>query len=378
MRGNTSAKEAKKPFKIKLQKKYDLLFRGCDSVYKDKEWVLLHDEYLINSTGFKLSSIIGMTWVPSYQYVNVIMNDRYRGIYMLTESVKRNPDCRLNVDKNSGFIFENDVYWWNESIYVYSPTMHPHYNYTFKYPDDEDITEEQLAYMQDLVNRYEASLDDGTYTDMIDATTFAAWCLVHDIMGTVDGGGCNRYFLKYDTTEASKITMPLAWDFDMSNRNSTAWSRCHLVYMKKLFASTNRTFTNEFVRLWYGVRKTVVEQMRQHLIDLLNSDVGHAMMLSYQLDNVAWDRDIWFANQVTSRQQWFTKRFNWLDPNIMDLRLPNDVNVDGTVNITDVTYLISMVLNDASLDDLVADVNGDGVVNITDVTELISVVLNQE
>ena len=40
VRGNTSAGNDKKPFKIKLQKAYDLLFRN-DPRYYDKDWILL-------------------------------------------------------------------------------------------------------------------------------------------------------------------------------------------------------------------------------------------------------------------------------------------------------------------------------------------------
>lgn len=376
VRGNTSAKEDKKPYKMKLQKKADLLFRSNDSTYKDKEWVLLHDDYLLNSTGFRLSRLVGMQWVPAFCYVNLIINDRYRGVYMLTESVKRNPKCRLNVDKDCGFIFECDIYWWNESVYVRSQTQSPGYNYTFKYPDEEDITEEQLAYMQDLVNRYETSLGNGTYPDLIDTRSFAAWCLIHDIMGTLDGGGCNRYYLKYDTTDTSKIIMPLAWDFDLSGRAYNDWSRCHLVYMKKLFNSTNRTFVNEFVRLWYNLRKTIVNDMRNQLNAFGNSAEGIGLQSSYHLDNIVWGRDLWFNNLVTARRQWMSNRYNWLDPRIKALRTPNDVNLDGSVNVGDVSALIYILLNDLQDDWMLGDIDGDNNMNIKDLSDLILMVLN--
>ena len=54
-----------------------------------------------------------------------------------------------------------------------------------------------------------------------------------------------------------------------------------------------------------------------------------------------------------------------------------DVNGDGTVNITDVTLLISAVLSSdySAIIEQAADMNGDGAVNITDVTLLISNVM---
>ena len=59
---------------------------------------------------------------------------------------------------------------------------------------------------------------------------------------------------------------------------------------------------------------------------------------------------------------------------------PGDVNHDGILNITDVTLLISYVLNDGNeaVCPICADVTGEGEVNITDVTKLISMVIDQE
>jgi hypothetical protein len=51
------------------------------------------------------------------------------------------------------------------------------------------------------------------------------------------------------------------------------------------------------------------------------------------------------------------------------------VNSDGYVNITDVTYLISLLFGNTGAP-AVADVNTDGIVNISDVTALISILLN--
>ena len=60
--------------------------------------------------------------------------------------------------------------------------------------------------------------------------------------------------------------------------------------------------------------------------------------------------------------------------------LPGDVNLDGVVNIADVTALISVVLGNTPeiFYKEVADLNGDGMINISDVTALISLVLNKK
>ena len=51
-----------------------------------------------------------------------------------------------------------------------------------------------------------------------------------------------------------------------------------------------------------------------------------------------------------------------------------DVNMDGAVNVSDVTMLVSMILGNTAQNEM-ADVNTDGSVNVSDVTALVSIIL---
>ena len=52
-----------------------------------------------------------------------------------------------------------------------------------------------------------------------------------------------------------------------------------------------------------------------------------------------------------------------------------DVDLNGTVDVSDVTALINMVLGTVPAYRPIGDLNNDDVVNVSDVTELINVVL---
>jgi len=374
LRGNTSAYEAKKPYKIKLQKKFDLLFGGNDSIYKDKEWLLLRDDYQTTIAGLKVNELVGMPWTPRHHFVNVVLNGVYRGTYLLCESIKRNPDCRLNVDKNSGYIFECDPYWWIEDVYVTSSSA-PSYNYTFKYPDSDDILPEHLDYMQSLVTSYERSVQNGTYDQLIDVGSFARWCLVHDITGTKDSGGTNRFYTKFDTTAATPIVMPLAWDFDMAERTSSAWSRSHVSHMTAFFNSTNRRFVSEFVGAWVQVRGTLVHDITTYMNQFVQSAEGRGLEASMSLNSLVYNNTLSVANNKAYRNYWFTDRFEWLDQAIMALNPPGDVNTDGHVDVTDVSLLINIILGSYGHTPWTADMDGDGLVDVMDVSILIRHIL---
>lgn len=375
IRGNTSAYDAKKPYKIKLQKKFDLLMRGDEATFKDKEWLLLKDDYLTTTVGFKVNQLVGMVWTPGHRFVNVVINGDYRGHYLLCESVKRNTDCRLNVDK-SGFIFEFDPYWWNESVYVTS-SYNPRYNYTFKYPDADDILPEQLSFMQTLVRDYENSIKNGTYTSMIDVASFARWCLVHDITGTYDSAGANLYYSKYDTTAQSLIVMPVAWDFDMSERAVAAWSRSHVSRLSNLFNNSNRAFVSEFVNAWVKVRGSFIDDMEAFLSQLESAPHDAALQACMDLHSLVYGNSMTLNTMVDNHLQWYLSRKTWLDNAIMALNPLGDVNVDARRDVADVTLLITMILSDAQSWPWAADLNADGILDVADVTRLINMILTQ-
>ena len=73
-----------------------MLGRG-DKDYNDKNWVLIKDEQQLMRNGFKMNEVSHQAWAPQCMYVNVVFNGRFRGFYLLAESVERNVTGRLNV-----------------------------------------------------------------------------------------------------------------------------------------------------------------------------------------------------------------------------------------------------------------------------------------
>ena len=322
IRGNTSAYHDKKPYKIKLQKKADLLSRKDDNNYKDKEWVLLKYDGLKALVGFKLNELIGMQWTPSFQYVNVMINGDYRGLYMLCESVKRNPNCRINVDE-TGYIIEYDAYWWNENVYFvsdYSDSM----NYTFKYPDEENISQEQIDYIKQYVKTLETTiLKEGQYENYMDVDSWAKWLLLQDILGNSDSAGANIYFTKFDNTETSKLMMGNLWDFDSSFKVSTYWSVQHtadLLYFPKLLANKNMLFKNTYKSYWTKISPNLVQDMNTFLDEFARSETAAAVNTSITSDNQRWGYESsHISEEISTFKAWFVVRLYLLNQMIPNL-----------------------------------------------------------
>lgn len=372
LRGNTSAYRAKKPYKIKLTDAADLI--QCNrGVMKDKEWVLLVDDSQRAFSGLTLGRMMGMKWTPRFQYVNLVFNDEYRGVYLLIESVKRNTDCRINVSKQ-GYIIEADAYWWNEDFAIRSTISSP-YGFTFKYP--KEFSDGQVEFIQQYLKEYEASLFKSNYTDYIDIESFARWCLIQDIFGVYDSGGTNRFMSKYDQNPSSLLEMPCLWDFDSMESYTTGWSRCHTEHFYMLFNNSNRQFLYEYIWQWIRVCDTLAEQMQDELTAFYHSQDGTGLSNSYPLDNRRWNRTVYFSSNISSRKKWYLNRLPNLDALITSLMIPGDANIDGKVDVLDINHVINAVMGkDVGGIKRTCDINGDKRIDVADVNSLVNLLLN--
>lgn len=82
-RGNSTWSESKKPYKIKLESKADILGMGSN-----KHWVLVANIYdnskMRNKMTYTLGERLGIAYTPKSVPVDVVMNGEYYGNYYLS------------------------------------------------------------------------------------------------------------------------------------------------------------------------------------------------------------------------------------------------------------------------------------------------------
>ena len=90
--------------------------------------------------------------------------------------------------------------------------------------------------------------------------SFAKWILIHDILGTDDTTGCNRFLYRKD--DKSLLNMGPVWDFDSSFR-SDGISTLHtsdIFYFPYLF---NRSeFAQIYINLWNSIKPTLLQNIK--------------------------------------------------------------------------------------------------------------------
>ena len=310
VRGNSSATNPNKyPYKIKLQKNADLLLRDSTASHADKNWALLHAK-VKTLIGYRMNELVGLDYAPQARLVHVLLNGRPWGTYLLSETVERNASCRLNVDKKTGYIIERDAYWWNEDVsFTTTKYSDASFRYTFKYPDADDVTAAQIAYIQHAVNDMEEAMLTGGYDRYLDVSSFAAWMLGQDILGNWDAGGSNMFFTKYDDKSHSKIKMGCLWDFDAIERPAIegTWATVHThpqAYFATLFASPNKAFTDAYKAKWQELSPVVEDD----IMSMLNA-------ISQSPEAAAWGETL-LAADIQTASTWFHNRVIWLNEHI--------------------------------------------------------------
>lgn len=327
LRGNTSGyNSAEYPsYKIKLQKKADLLCRN-NKMYNDKEWALLN---WFSSTDLKLTLgqqvalLCGIEWEPANHLVNLFINGDYRGLHILTETVKQSV-ARCNVS-DTGFITECDAYCWNTTDSVVHTQHLPHsMGYTFKYPDGNDLSGTDYDYIKNRLNTFEQALYAQQSIDsLFDVSSLAAWFLAHDILGTQDAPGANIFITLHNRDNGTKLRMGPLWDFDSDNQTTSDWAAEHsspVFYGQQLF--NNPTFVHAYVSCWEQVRPLLynrVVQVTDSMMQNYAAAFDESRRLSIIKKQVEVGNDYQLYNKVNEQLTWYGQRIAWLDAQIQQL-----------------------------------------------------------
>lgn len=334
IRGNSSALYMnKKPYKIELDTKLDLLELGGD--YAEKEWILLNTEDQINLyLGFWLSDYCGMEWTPQMRFVNVMLNGDWKGLYLLVEPVRRIV-TQLPISE-SGYLFENDVFWWNAEEVYFQTNLQPDFlGFTFKYPKMTSAEDERIQLLQEYMQNIETLLisDTDAVFDYIDEESFAAWVLVKDITYVWDYGGSNMYFyieaLDTDDPAAYQLKLGPIWDLDGTfglyhitsdeywkqyKDVTEGWSPQHSwIGTYTNYLMENPHFYDLYTQLWYKVRPALLEDISAQLSELWETQ-GEAMNVSRQLDAARWWTRLYSVeDEIAHHKAWLADRIAWID-----------------------------------------------------------------
>ena len=228
-RGHSSWKGAKKPYKLKLEKKTAIM-----GMPENKHWALLKPtENTI--AGLQLGKLMGMKWTPSFRPVEVVLNGDYIGLYFLTETI-RIDENRVNIyeqqDKETnpdlitgGWLVEVDNYHDENQITI---PENNRWNLTLRYHSPEDLSDAQLEWLTNEFKTINTAIysSDKTSTDWeeyIDVESMARFFILQEVMDNPDGFHGSFYLYKDIGDNARWIAGPI-WDLVCYNREKTDYT----------------------------------------------------------------------------------------------------------------------------------------------------------
>lgn len=299
VRGNSSSAFGHYRYKLKLQKKADLLRRD-DAAYKDKEWLLLRENAMRFREGLLVSQLIGMEWTPAYEYVTVSLNDSAMGVFMLTEAVKIS-DKRVPVP-DGGALMEYDAYFWNEPYSI--STNYYNYGYTFKDPSPVHLSNDEKQQWEWRIYCLEESFRGWKrIEDCIDVPSFARWILAHDILGMGDAAGSNFYMACNDAyNEDERFRAPLLWDFDSTEETPGRFCNMHCNQMyADMFNQRNDTLLRAYINEWKRIEPFLFDKAIADIQLFGETEMAEALQASgqpgFEIEKYVPRQTQWFQNR---------------------------------------------------------------------------------
>ena len=380
----------KKPYRLKLDAKTSLL-----GMKRNKHWALLAnaDDYLgglRNTVGYELSRRLGLAWTPAQQPVEVVLNGDYIGLYMLTETIRVEPD-RVNVTQQAdyetspfvvsgGWLVEIDNYQEEEQVRTVEGNGQNIFS-TYKSP--EHLSDEQRTYLTGLINATNAAIyvgdkSDNSWENYIDPDTLACFYIVQELLDDTESfhGSC---FWHKENGNNTKIMFGPVWDFGNAyhrtpNRfiyDRPAFTQTWIGEIAKFphFQEIVLKHWNRFVLFHYDEIDGFIDDFINQIQQAAMSDA--ARWPQYGNSDIINDRET-FKSFFHNKYQWLASQ--WGEPE----KVLGDVNLDGAVTAADITALYDILLGTISLDDqliYLADVNRDGTLTAADITLIYDILL---
>lgn len=340
-RGNFTWTAAKKPYRLKLNKKASLL--GMPS---NRHWTLLADwadtSLLRNELILTLGAHSSLAWTPRTRAVEVVMNGEYVGVYHLTEHVRVDKD-RVDIDvadpdepaEDSGYLLELDARLDSEPEvdctdddlgllapgFWTAPVLSGGTN-PFALKEPECYGPEQRGYIQDYVETFEAALygpdfadpDDG-YRKYADVDSVIDYLLIQEFAQNIDAWFASVFV--YKPGGPGKLTMGPLWDFDMSLGNYVwVWEpgtgpTSPGVYLQGR-GWPGRMLQDPWFRDATAQRWQTLRTEALALLPLLQQRATDYAPAALQ-EHRRWPRGTSFADEVQTVHRWITDRIAWMD-----------------------------------------------------------------
>ena len=395
VRGNTTAMDAipKKAYTFKFAKKKNVLGLGSG-----KKWALIANAFdptlLRNYIAFNIADELGLEYTSKRKFVEVWVDNSYRGCYVLFEPVQEGKDrVDIDIESNDGkkdFLIEYEAQREEEDVTYFTVE-----GLRFISSEPEEPDDEQLKYITDTMSGIIDTLKNGTEEEIrekIDVDSFAKYYLLNEFVKTYDFDMSSVFFYYKD----GKLYAGPAWDYDLSAGNVNIEKYPSSIRMKNTANTDGLTAKSKNIyklitdKQWFN--DETVHVYNKHfdffkdiyadggLMDTLKDEYAYAFERNYS-------PGVWKVSQAWINIQkkplatydenfdflknWYKERNEWLSDHFgVPYVLNGDADGNGDVDVIDATSVSRAVLfvAGATINEVAADVDEDGEVTVVDAT----------
>ncbi len=296
---------------------------------------LMHD-YLT----FQCSNQLGL-YAPRERYCEVVIDGKYRGLYLLGEKIKRDknrvdvtellPTDNTDPNISGGYITKADKNTGGDPIAFSMPSYNGSTDYIHHYPKPDVINFLQGFYIQkqffDLSNKSTNGNVKTGYPSTINTQSFIDYMLISELGGSIDGYQFSTFFNK---DQGGKLNAGPVWDFNLAyglDFGAPSWrsgfdqwqfdngDNTGSKFWRNLYKETN--FGCAFKEKWQALRqpnqlfdtKVIFEQ-----IDSTAKWIDEAAQREQALFNSFNN----YPNQITALKSWITSRVAWIDQQVIN------------------------------------------------------------
>jgi len=380
IRGNSSQMFPKKNYSVETR-----LSDGSNNnvsllgLPKENDWVF-HGPYtdkslMRNALAYSIGNAMGNRWHPRTRFVEVLINDEYRGVYLLTEKIKIDKNrvdiAKLKPEDNSGdeltggyiiSIDRDQEGSWNSPFMGRTGSVDVPFSYVD--PNYADLTPAQRYYIRSHIIEFEYALHgnnfknpDSGYRAYIDVESFIDYFIITELSRNLDGYRVSVYFHKDKDSKGGKLTLSPFWDFDLCFGNANFFSAGN----EKGWASDgigagdwyeipfwwdrlrqDPYFETMLKYRWEKLRKEVISKNTINgFIDSCQVVLKDAQVRNFEKFNIlsayVWPNNYVggsYANEITYLKRWISNRIDWLDSQI-DKIVPSFVVPNHEINAPD-------------------------------------------
>jgi CotH kinase protein len=339
-----------------------------------------------------------MAWAPGTRPCELVVNGEYRGMYVLTERIKRDQG-RVNISKltttdltgdqlTGGYIFKIDKCDGEAGCLEFNSAFtakgsNAQIRYQPHSPNAEDIKPEQWDFLKSFIQTAEISLFSQGFMDSItgyrkyfDVNSFVDFFLINEITKNVDGYRISAFYYKDRDSVDSRWHAGPIWDFNIALGNANycgggdakGWAYqfnylCQDDYWQ-VPPTWDRLLDDPYYRLKVKARWLEMRGGTWHLDSIFAQIDGYADLLN-DVEQRNFDRwpihgtYVWpnpyagvtYEQDIDYLKDWLSDRIYWLDgqferfdqiKNVNEDQIgiiyPNPITINSPINVFGYEY----------------------------------------